>query len=58
MRIRDLGYTPGMLPCGPKNSILDIEGLFLFSIGTPGSVARMKNHVLLSTSNEILTHNF
>ena len=27
MRIRDLGYTPGMLPCGPKNSILDIEGL-------------------------------
>ena len=26
MGIRELGYTPGMLPCTPKNSIFDIEG--------------------------------
>ena len=27
MRIRDLGYSPGKLPTGPKNSILDIKGV-------------------------------
>jgi len=26
MTIRDLGYTPGQLPAGPKNSILDVKG--------------------------------
>ncbi|MCJ1256510.1 hypothetical protein MMC24_004331 [Lignoscripta atroalba] len=27
MRIRDLGYSPGDLPTGPKNSILDVKGV-------------------------------
>ena len=27
MRIRDLGYSPGKLPTGPKNSILDVQGV-------------------------------
>lgn len=27
MRIRDLGYSPGKLPTGPKNSILDVKGV-------------------------------
>lgn len=27
MRIRDLGYAPGKLPTGPKNSILDVKGV-------------------------------
>jgi D-aminopeptidase len=27
MRIRDLGYSPGRLPPGPKNSIIDVEGV-------------------------------
>jgi D-aminopeptidase len=27
MRIRDLGYAPGKLPPGPKNSILDVPGV-------------------------------
>ena len=27
LRIRDLGYTPGKLPIGPKNSILDVKGV-------------------------------
>jgi hypothetical protein len=26
MTIKDLGYTPGFLPAGPKNSILDVKG--------------------------------
>jgi hypothetical protein len=26
LRIRDLGYSPGQLPTGPKNSILDVPG--------------------------------
>jgi D-aminopeptidase len=26
MTIRDLGYAPGTLPTGPKNSILDVKG--------------------------------
>ena len=27
LRIRDLGYAPGKLPTGPKNSILDVKGV-------------------------------
>ena len=27
MTIRDLGYAPGQLPPGPKNSILDVKGM-------------------------------
>jgi D-aminopeptidase len=27
MTIRDAGYTPGQLPSGPKNSILDVPGI-------------------------------
>ncbi|KAH8784195.1 peptidase family S58-domain-containing protein [Hyaloscypha sp. PMI_1271] len=27
MTIRDLGYSPGQLPTGPKNSILDVKGV-------------------------------
>jgi len=27
LRIRDLGYSPGQLPTGPKNSILDVPGI-------------------------------
>ena len=27
IRIRDLGYAPGSLPTGPKNSILDVKGV-------------------------------
>jgi len=26
--IRDAGYTPGQLPSGPRNSILDVNGKF------------------------------
>jgi hypothetical protein len=26
MTIRDLGYSPGQLSTGPKNSILDVKG--------------------------------
>lgn len=26
MTIKDLGYSPGQLPAGPKNSILDVAG--------------------------------
>ena len=26
MTIRDLGYTPGQIPTGAKNSILDVKG--------------------------------
>lgn len=28
MRIRDLGYAPGQLQPGPKNSILDVKGIY------------------------------
>lgn len=30
LRIRDLGYLPGQLPTGPKNSILDVPGINAF----------------------------
>ncbi|KAI9727049.1 MAG: hypothetical protein M1834_008517 [Cirrosporium novae-zelandiae] len=32
MRIRDLGYTPGWLKPGPKNSILDVKGVHVGQI--------------------------
>ncbi|KAK5172061.1 uncharacterized protein LTR77_003698 [Saxophila tyrrhenica] len=35
MRIRDLGYTPGILPTGPTNSILDIDGLHISQVTVP-----------------------
>lgn len=28
-RIRDLGYSPGRFAPGPKNSLLDVEGIVL-----------------------------
>lgn len=35
MRIRDLGYSPGVLPTGQKNSILDIDGLYVSQVSVP-----------------------
>ena len=36
-RIRDLGYTPGVLPPGPTNSILDIPGVHISQLTVPTS---------------------
>ncbi|MCJ1473022.1 hypothetical protein MMC13_001671 [Lambiella insularis] len=44
MRIRDLGYSPGELPPGPKNSILDVEGV------------RVGQRTVHSTHNGIPSH--
>jgi D-aminopeptidase len=35
MTIRDLGYCPGQLPTGPKNSILDVKGKHSVSLYKP-----------------------
>ena len=34
-RIRDLGYSPGVLPTGPSNSILDVPGVHISQITVP-----------------------
>ncbi|KAK3723046.1 hypothetical protein LTR37_002192 [Vermiconidia calcicola] len=43
LRIRDLGYAPGVLPTGPSNSILDVPGVHISQVTVPttsGSTAR------------------
>ncbi|KAG8627500.1 hypothetical protein KVT40_004983 [Elsinoe batatas] len=35
MRIRDLGYSPGVMPTGPKNTILDVPGVGLAQVTVP-----------------------
>lgn len=35
LRIRDLGYTPGVLPTGPANSILDVPGVHISQVTVP-----------------------
>jgi D-aminopeptidase len=47
LRIRDLGYSPGVFPKGPTNSILDVDGVHVsqVTIATssslkPGSTAK------------------
>ncbi|KAF2225024.1 peptidase family S58-domain-containing protein [Elsinoe ampelina] len=35
MRIRDLGYSPGVKPTGPKNTILDVPGVGLAQVTVP-----------------------
>jgi D-aminopeptidase len=37
LRIRDLGYSPGELPPGPNNSILDVPGVHVSQITVPTS---------------------
>lgn len=37
LRIRDLGYTPGVLPTGPTNSILDVPGVHISQLTVPTS---------------------
>ena len=37
LRIRDLGYSPGVLPTGPTNSILDIPGVHVSQVTVPTS---------------------
>ncbi|KAF2719143.1 DmpA/ArgJ-like protein [Polychaeton citri CBS 116435] len=37
LRIRDLGYTPGELPAGPTNSILDVPGVHVSQHTVPTS---------------------
>lgn len=32
MTIRDVGYSPGQLPTGQKNSILDVKGKCEFNV--------------------------
>ena len=35
IRIRDLGYSPGVLPTGPANSILDVPGVHISQTTVP-----------------------
>lgn len=37
MRIRDLGYSPGTLPTGPTNSLLDVPGVSVGQITIPAT---------------------
>ena len=37
LRVRDLGYSPGVLPTGPTNSILDVPGVHVSQITVPTS---------------------
>ena len=37
LRIRDLGYSPGSLPIGPTNSILDVPGVHISQVTVPTS---------------------
>ncbi|KAK5693804.1 hypothetical protein LTR17_025007 [Elasticomyces elasticus] len=39
MTIRDLGYTPGNLPAGPSNSILDVPGVHVSQSTVPTSTS-------------------
>ncbi|KAH8646979.1 peptidase family S58-domain-containing protein [Tricladium varicosporioides] len=47
--ISDLGYTPGQLPAGPKNSILDVKGVHVgqVTIGEDGEDVRKGVTVIL-----------
>lgn len=49
MTIGDLGYTPGQLPSGPKNSILDIKGVRVgqVTIGEDGDGVRKGVTIIL-----------
>ncbi|TVY15115.1 Beta-peptidyl aminopeptidase BapA [Lachnellula arida] len=42
MTIKDLGYVPGQLPAGPKNSILDVKGVQIgqVTVGEDGEDVR------------------
>lgn len=35
LRIRDLGYIPGVLPTGPANSVLDVSGVHISQVTVP-----------------------
>lgn len=37
MRIRDLGYSPGLKPTGPTNSVLDVPGVGVGQVTLPTS---------------------
>lgn len=37
LHIKDLGYSPGSLPTGPTNSILDVPGVHVSQITVPTS---------------------
>ncbi|KAK4555003.1 hypothetical protein LTR86_007769 [Recurvomyces mirabilis] len=37
LTIRDLGYSPGLLPVGPTNSILDVTGVHIGQVTLPTS---------------------
>ncbi|KAG4410771.1 hypothetical protein IFR04_016093 [Cadophora malorum] len=47
--IRDAGYTPGQLPSGPRNSILDVKGVRVgqATVGEDGSSVRSGVTVIL-----------
>ncbi|CAG8961952.1 hypothetical protein HYFRA_00013732 [Hymenoscyphus fraxineus] len=49
MTISDLGYTPGLLPSGPKNSILDVPGVHVgqVTVGNDGDEVRHGVTVIL-----------
>ncbi|CZS97225.1 related to aminopeptidase [Rhynchosporium agropyri] len=49
MTIRDVGYTPGQLPTGTKNSILDVKGVHVgqATVGEDGSSVRSGVTVIL-----------
>ncbi|KFZ02034.1 hypothetical protein V500_00484 [Pseudogymnoascus sp. VKM F-4518 (FW-2643)] len=49
MTIRDAGYTPGQLPSGPKNSILDVPGVHVgqTTVGEDGDDVRHGVTVIL-----------
>lgn len=56
MTIRGLGYCPGQLPTGPKNSILDVKGVRVgqVTVGKDGDSVRKGVTVILPRSpNEI-----
>lgn len=35
LRIRDIGYAPGLLPSGPTNSLLDVPGVHIAQLTVP-----------------------
>ncbi|GAM83411.1 hypothetical protein ANO11243_013990 [Dothideomycetidae sp. 11243] len=39
MRIRDLGYNPGVIPTGPSNSVLDVPGVGVGQVTLPTSAS-------------------
>ncbi|KAH8928851.1 DmpA/ArgJ-like protein [Atractiella rhizophila] len=61
MRIRDLGYMPGQLPVGPKNSILDIKGLSIsqktvVEAGPTGPIVKGVTVILPRPTSSLFKH--